>query len=617
MAIELLECTLRDGSYAIDFKFTYQDTALLCQKLSKIGFKYIEIGHGLGINASEAGKGFSPYSETRLIEVAKESAKNARIGMFSIPGIATFEKIAECAKAGLDFVRVGSNATETEQAFPMIEYARKLGLFVCFNLMKSYALTPEELAVEAQKGANAGAQVIYVVDSSGGMLPSTVAVYVEAISKQVDVAVGFHGHDNLRMSTANSLQAIRSGARYIDCTLYGLGRSAGNTPTEALLAILKKQGIKINIDLFDVLEVGDVYIRPLVKNIESYDMLSVAMGFSDFHSGFLPQVQAVAQKHSVSLYRLVAELGISDPVNCTDEMAERIACTLHKYTRRGSTSGALINVDQKDMPLHGIHQGIDSVERLITSLTAAASKYPRRLLIDLVPSQTKNDTLLSEYLTEDDQAVFGRVVFGSLESLSNILSLLKGRITAVLINQDNCGFITFSEYLAIAREYLSIENLILYSGSKLWENILRDILFSIAVDSRIRSILVFGREAIFEKMIDSVTTLFTNMTWYDPGGKVALPEGNYSRIEHIEDWKDLALDFDIIFCFERPHDYHLTQMLAMLKNEGKFVVLDEKTAHTARKKVKNRGVSVLYFNPVCMYHGHWQRWQTIYRKDND
>ena len=86
-SVEILECTLRDGSYAVDFKFTENDTAILAGVLGRLGFRWIEVGHGVGLGAMQAGKGAMPSSDERLIEVAKRAAPDALIGCFFIPGI--------------------------------------------------------------------------------------------------------------------------------------------------------------------------------------------------------------------------------------------------------------------------------------------------------------------------------------------------------------------------------------------------------------------------------------------------------------------------------------------------------------------------------------------------
>src|SRR6202035_4350914 len=126
--VEILECTLRDGSYAVDFKFTENDTAILAGVLGRLGFRWIEVGHGVGLGAMKAGKGTMPATDERLIEVAKRAAPNAQIGWFFIPGIGTADQLKSARAAGLDFIRIGYNAPEIEDAYPYLTLARELGL---------------------------------------------------------------------------------------------------------------------------------------------------------------------------------------------------------------------------------------------------------------------------------------------------------------------------------------------------------------------------------------------------------------------------------------------------------------------------------------------------------
>ena len=102
--VEIMECTLRDGSYAVDFKFTENDTAILAGVLGRLGFRWIEVGHGVGLGAMKAGKGTMPTTDERLIEAAKRAAPNALIGCFFIPGIGTTDQLKSARAAGLDFV---------------------------------------------------------------------------------------------------------------------------------------------------------------------------------------------------------------------------------------------------------------------------------------------------------------------------------------------------------------------------------------------------------------------------------------------------------------------------------------------------------------------------------
>ena len=87
-----------------------------------------------------------------------------------------------------------------------------------------------------------GVRIVYVVDTTGTFLPEDVRRYVEAIHDASDVTVGYHGHNNLGMAVANTLEAFEAGADFLDGTLMGFGRGAGNCQTECLIAALQRRG---------------------------------------------------------------------------------------------------------------------------------------------------------------------------------------------------------------------------------------------------------------------------------------------------------------------------------------------------------------------------------------
>src|SRR5438270_12371293 len=98
---EILEVTLRDGSYLIDFQFTAEDTATIAAALESIGFRWIEVGHGLGLNASKSGKGVAAGTDEEYLEAAAQAVKQAKWGMFFIPGIGGEEDLRLAARYGM------------------------------------------------------------------------------------------------------------------------------------------------------------------------------------------------------------------------------------------------------------------------------------------------------------------------------------------------------------------------------------------------------------------------------------------------------------------------------------------------------------------------------------
>lgn len=166
--VKLLETTLRDGSYAINFGFSASDTAIICKKLEGAGFEYIEIGHGVGLNASNCGYGQAVASDEEYMAAAESTLAKAKYGMFCIPGIAKLGDLETAGKHNMGFVRVGTNVTQVRESEEFIRKAKDLGMFVAANYMKSYALSPEKFAENVVLSEKYGADVVYIVDSSAG-----------------------------------------------------------------------------------------------------------------------------------------------------------------------------------------------------------------------------------------------------------------------------------------------------------------------------------------------------------------------------------------------------------------------------------------------------------------
>ena len=300
----ILDTTIRDGSYAVDFKFSCDDVASILTKLERLGFEYIEIGHGLGLNASSAKYGFSLHSDLEYMQTAQKVLKSSKFGFFCIPDIARLEDLKLAADNGVSFVRVGINANLVEKTAPYLKEAKRLGLFTTVNLMKSYILSPEELAEKITEVQGYGADVAYLVDSAGCMLPAVIEEYYKAIKEKTDILLGFHGHNNLGLAVSNSIKCIQLGFDFIDASLQGLGRSLGNAPTEQLVMVLAKQGYPIDIDIPRLLEYGYTIIRDVSKKTPMHP-LDLICGYSGFHSSFLKDIYRCCNEKKVDPMRLI------------------------------------------------------------------------------------------------------------------------------------------------------------------------------------------------------------------------------------------------------------------------------------------------------------------------
>lgn len=322
--INILETTLRDGSYAIDFQFTASDTAIIAAELERAGFNLIEIGHGVGLHASESGKGVAVETDETYLRAAAEVLTKAKFGMFCIPGIARLEDIDMAAEYGMGFIRVGTNVTEMERSEEYIARAKKHDMYVSANFMKSYTMEPAKFAEKAKLTQKFGSDILCIVDSAGGMLTSDLVSYFHAVQDVCDIPLAFHGHNNLGLAVAHTLHAIELGAVVVDSSLQGMGRSAGNAPTEILVVALIRTGIDLGIDPITVMDIGEKYIRPLIRR-RGLGSLDIIAGYSQFHSSYMSIIRQYSSKYRIDPRKLIMGVCKFDKVNAPRELVERVA----------------------------------------------------------------------------------------------------------------------------------------------------------------------------------------------------------------------------------------------------------------------------------------------------
>lgn len=327
----LLDCTLRDGSYAVNFQFTRRDTARLCAAIEQAGIDYIEIGHGLGLGASGPRYGVAFETDEEYMKAAAESLSRAKWGAFFIPGIGTADDIKKALDYGIGFLRIGAEVENWQKMRPFAEQAKAAGLQVCANLMKTYAVEPLQAAhITREINIWGTCDVIYIVDSAGCMMPEDVRSYVDSIKQQCSCDIGFHGHNNLDLANANCLVAMDAGAVYVDGSIRGMGRSAGNAQTEVLAFLLKKRGYEINADPFVLFEAGEKVIAPLNVLAQGLPPLDIVIGMARFHTSHMPRFKRFAEEYEIDIRRLILSVSAEDCVNPSDLIIKTIAKDLSR-----------------------------------------------------------------------------------------------------------------------------------------------------------------------------------------------------------------------------------------------------------------------------------------------
>lgn len=248
--IQLYDTTLRDGAQGEGVNFSLQDKLLIATKLDELGFDYIEGGFPLS----------NPKDEEFFRRAIDMDWKHAKVAAF---GMTRRKDIDACDDVGMQAL-VNSQApvitivgktwdlhvTEVlrvslEENIAMISdsiaYAKSEGREVIYDAEHCFDgwLANPDYAMETWKAAAAaGADMICMCDTNGGSLPERIAAAVQALSDQVDVAIGIHCHNDSELAVANSLAGVNAGAIQVQGTINGIGERCGNVDLVSMAANL-------------------------------------------------------------------------------------------------------------------------------------------------------------------------------------------------------------------------------------------------------------------------------------------------------------------------------------------------------------------------------------------
>lgn len=233
----LLDCTMRDGGYYNDWDFSDEFLDSYLTTLSTLEVPYIELGFRFLREKGHSGPW--AYTPERLVESAR-LATNAKLGVmvnaseFLSANSEVMTRIFP-KNSKLDFVRIACHFEEVDKASDLISFLKDRELKVGLNLMQAPQRSDQELEQFAMTAKKFKVDFLYLADSLGGATPDSTGHQFRVIAALVDSPLGIHAHDNKGLALENSIAALESGASFVDGTLMGMGRGAGNAKTEDLL----------------------------------------------------------------------------------------------------------------------------------------------------------------------------------------------------------------------------------------------------------------------------------------------------------------------------------------------------------------------------------------------
>jgi 4-hydroxy 2-oxovalerate aldolase len=330
--VRVTDTCLRDGSHHKRHQFSADEARAIVGALDDAGVPVIEVTHGDGLGGSSFTYGFSKTPEQDLIALAAQTADRARIAFLMLPGVGVKDDIGVAADNGASICRIATHCTEADVSEQHFGLARERGLETVGFLMMAHSQPPEVLAKQARIMVDAGCECVYVVDSAGALVLEQVSDRVAAIVAEVgdQAQVGFHGHENLGVGVANSIAAVRAGARQVDGSVRRFGAGAGNTPLEAFVGVCDKLGIRTGVDFFRIVDAAEDVVRPAMPEECLLDRLALTMGYSGVYSSFLKHAFHQAERYGVSGADILVRAGQRKLVGGQEDQLTDIALELQR-----------------------------------------------------------------------------------------------------------------------------------------------------------------------------------------------------------------------------------------------------------------------------------------------
>ena len=229
----LFDTTLRDGAQTSGVDFTLEDKVSVAAMLDKLGVDYVEGGYP-GANPTDSSF-FTQKRTKRAKFTAFGMTKRAGVSLSNDPGIrglleASADAICFVGKTWDYQVRVALQTTEEENLDGIrqsVTVAREAGrevLLDCEHFFDGYKANRAYALACAKAAHDAGARWVVLCDTNGGTMPEEVEAIVREVARTIPGDhLGIHAHDDTEQAVANSLAAVRAGARQIQGTLNGIG----------------------------------------------------------------------------------------------------------------------------------------------------------------------------------------------------------------------------------------------------------------------------------------------------------------------------------------------------------------------------------------------------------
>ena len=285
----LLECTLRDGGYITNWRFEDRESRNIIQGSVDANIDYIEVGY---LNNKKYEKNTTQFkSIEQITEYLPENRKQAMF--LAMADVQQFysEDLTPCTGNSIDGIRVVFYKHQIEEALKLSKAVKKAGYQLFVQPMVTVDYTIDEYVEVVKKFAVLQPYAVSIVDSFGYMTKQDFRKYFRVLDNILsqEVSIGFHSHNNMNLAFLTAQDVFEYNTQrniILDCSLYGMGRGAGNLNTE-LIVNYYNMTLGTKYDCQKVIDLISEYIMPIAKEKKwGYSPYLFITGVKHYHPNF-------------------------------------------------------------------------------------------------------------------------------------------------------------------------------------------------------------------------------------------------------------------------------------------------------------------------------------------
>lgn len=307
-SVEILDCTLRDGGYINEWRFGEANIRRICRKLSESNVDIIELGflqdgctdrEASLFDTIEQTEGYAPTDcKPKLVTMIS-------LGKFDINRLRPSDSVSG--------IRLIFRKNELDEAVKASKIIKSLGYDLYFQPVNTPKFTDYELLRFIEATNDISPCAFYIVDTFGAMYASDLTRIFSIVDHNLDsdIKVGYHAHNNLQLAFSNAisfLNTVTNRSIMLDSSVFGMGRGAGNLPTELITKYINDNiGSRYNTTpLFEIYDeiLGNIYEEKAWGYNIPY-ALSAQFGCHPNYASALLEKQAVSVKQIGEILRQV------------------------------------------------------------------------------------------------------------------------------------------------------------------------------------------------------------------------------------------------------------------------------------------------------------------------